>query len=173
MIKIISIVLITILSSNSVLCQSSAHTFSSIEHEDLLGRCTGSATCKACRNCSKCAHCNRGGSCGVCKTEVIMEQAPKKNVKKRININPVKKSTKLSDNPTSGNQIYVQKKVTLKIEKVDLRKGPAANFPVVGTIYKSQKLICISNVGNWAKIQTDKGTIGFVKSDLIKISNKQ
>ncbi|WP_282637253.1 SH3 domain-containing protein [Sphingobacterium thalpophilum] len=169
MIKIINILLATTLSAQLGFSQTIANTYTAVDHEHAFGRCTGSAYCTACRNCSKCAHCTRGGSCGVCNLDMKKKSTPK--IKKQKD--PVKAPPKPSDNTVSRNKDYRLKKVELKIEKADLRKGPSLDFPIITTIYRSQKLTCLSNIGNWAKVQTDKGLIGFVSSDAIKISSNE
>ncbi|MBB1644967.1 SH3 domain-containing protein [Sphingobacterium sp. UME9] len=165
MIKAITLILTATLTSHFASAQTTKSTLAFVEHE--VGRCTGSANCTACRNCSKCAHCNSGGTCGVCDLDMHKKSAPKIEKKNQS----VKTPPKTSDNGTSGNQDYYLKTVVLNVEKMDLRKGPAADFPILATIYRNQKLTCLSNIGNWAKVKTDKGLVGFIKSDAIRLSN--
>lgn len=167
MIKIIGLVLAASLLADLACSQTHNNTYAAIGLGHTYGRCTGSASCTACRNCSKCAHCNSGGSCGVCSHKMKKKAVPK-NDKKTI---PVKPNAKSTDKGTLGNQDYYLKMVELHVEKANLRKGPAVDFPIIATIYRTQKLICLSNIGNWAKVQTDKGLVGFIRSDVLKISN--
>ncbi|KGE13509.1 SH3 type 3 domain-containing protein [Sphingobacterium deserti] len=168
MLKFIGLVIVNALSTHFAFSQTAAITYIDIDNLHVLGTCTGSANCTVCRNCSRCAHCNAGGSCGVCDHTMHQKKATKLVEKPR----PVKNRSNPSNEKTSKHQDYHLKKVEINVEKANLRKGPAVDFPIITTIYQKQKLTCISNIGNWAKVQTDNGLVGFIRSDAIRISSK-
>jgi cell wall-associated NlpC family hydrolase len=53
---------------------------------------------------------------------------------------------------------------------VNLRKGPGTNYASVGKLTKGVALALLSQEGSWYKVQTPRGTVGWVSAGLLTLS---
>lgn len=157
---------------------------------DHNARCTGSANCNACSNCSRCGHCSAGGTCGVCRGSSsgrsFYSSKPKKTPAKKKNTSSSHNSSNNSGYGLySGSSSKNQKKpiyyydsnsnliddnfLYAKNKLVNIRKGPGKNYPIIETAKQNEKLIFISEEGNWLKIVIQATeTEGYVLSNLVQ-----
>lgn len=157
------------------------------------GRCTGSAGCTACSNCSRCGHCSAGGTCGVCRGSSSGRSfyssenstKSKKTSSKNRNSNSSYSTSPKSNGFYSGssvskkkNPVYYYNSNSVLTEEnylyvignsINVRKGPGENYAVLEKVIKNQKLIFLSEDGNWLKIVVDATkTEGYVYAKLVR-----
>lgn len=146
--------------------------FSRNENNGHKGRCTGSAYCTECSNCSRCGHCGAGGTCGVCSGDssersFYSSSSSKKNKSPKKSTNST--SSKKTDLKTSSTHHKIVNQI--KIETIDIRKGPGFRFDVIEKIKQGTALIEIEKKDSWIKVQIQKtGTKGYVYYKDIKIT---
>ena len=64
--------------------------------------------------------------------------------------------------------IKISQNVIVTGEKVNLRSGPGTNYDILGQVVKGDKLGLISSEGDWFKIKTASGPLGYIAASLVQ-----
>jgi len=164
--KLIPIIIITF---NLFLLHSCFKANDNIAYD---GRCTGSDYCTACSNCSRCGHCSSGGTCGVCSgsssgSSSSSGKSSKRSKSKKHKTSDSYKSPKISSNPP---KVFVDKvnvktnnKYLAGIAITNIYEKPSVKSKIIASVPKNTKLIQLSKLDSWYKVQIKKGgKIGYV-----------
>ena len=53
-------------------------------------------------------------------------------------------------------------------DRVNLRSGPSPSYDSIGKLDRGDVLLCLEENGGWRRVRSARGSIGFIRNDLLK-----
>lgn len=80
------------------------------------------------------------------------------------NLPPLKRSTK----ERIPDELKKHSRVKIRVNKVNLRRGPGTQFNVIGQLYKFQEARLLGKQKKWYRVKTPTGSTGWVYDELVQ-----